>query len=404
MSRPAGEPGALAAGSRTMAGAAAALRDLGPRLRGATSFVVDAGAWQGPASEAFLVDGAGFQTGLGRAAGALGEAAGALAELAARLEHAQATWDRAQRLAAVVGVDLDPSGPVPAGPLRGARDPGGGVRSPAGAVDPTASVVAGQALRMAEAAGLEAAAARRVAAARLDQAAPPAAAGAGAGGRAAGAGAGGRDAGAGAGGREAGTGGGVRDAGPGRGAERGEGLVERAVDGALEMGAEVATATHHLVSAAEARIEAAARLAATADDPAVRTAAGRVVETAGRPLVDGTVLGALPLAAPILELTAAMRQGEPLPRALAGALGSAVGADLGGRAGLAACGGEAAVTEGAGLIVCPTLTAVGGALGAQAGRAAALHVYDELAGPPAEPEAETPAKGGTVRSRPGPGG
>ena len=176
------------------------------------------------------------------------------------------------------------------------------------------------------------------------------------------------------------------------------------MNGALEAGAEVATATHHLVTAAEARIEAAARLAVAADDPAVRTAAGRVVETAGRPLVDGTVLGALPLAAPILELTAAMRHGEPLPRALAGALGSAVGADLGGRAGLAACGGEAAVTEGAGLIVCPTLTAVGGALGAQAGRAAALHVYDELAGAPAEPEAETPAKGGTVRSRPGPGG
>ena len=86
MSRPAGEPGALAAGSQTMAGAAAALGDLGRRLRGATSFVVDAGAWRGPASEAFLVDGAGFQTGLGRAADALGQAAGALAELAARLE------------------------------------------------------------------------------------------------------------------------------------------------------------------------------------------------------------------------------------------------------------------------------------------------------------------------------
>jgi uncharacterized protein YukE len=212
-----------------MAGAAGALRDLGRRLRGSTSLVVDAGAWRGPASEAFLVDGAGFQAGLGRAADALDQAAGALAELAARLEHAQAAWDRARRLAAVVGVGLDPSG-APARPLRRERDPGGGgVRSPAIAADPAASVVAGQ-------------------------------------------------------------------------------------------------------------------------------------------------------------------------------------------AGLAACGGEAAVTEGAGLIVCPTLTAVGGALGAQAGRAAVLHVYDELAGPPADPDsssgnhaspAATQAGSGrpaAVRSRPGPGG
>jgi len=192
------------------------------------------------------------------------------------------------------------------------------------------------------------------------------------------------------------------------------------VNEALELGAEVATATDHLVRAAETRVEAAARLAAKADDPAVRMAARRVVEMAGRPLVDGTVLGALPLAAPMLELAAARREGEPWPRALAGALGSAIGADLGGRAGLAACGGEAAVTEGAGLIVCPTLTAVGGALGAQAGRAAALHVYDEIAGPPADHgdgRSSTPTTAGHgaraaavpdpprgVRSRPGPGG
>jgi hypothetical protein len=81
--------------------------------------------------------------------------------------------------------------------------------------------------------------------------------------------------------------------------------------------------------------------------------------------------------------------GEPLPRALAGAVGSAVGADLGSRAGLAACGGEAAATQGAGLIVCPTFGAIGGALGAQAGEAAALHVYDRLAGPPVKPGSGT---------------
>src|SRR4029453_8391096 len=59
VSRPAGDPGALAAGARGMHAAAGALRDVHGRLRGATSFVVTAGAWKGPASEAFLVDGAG---------------------------------------------------------------------------------------------------------------------------------------------------------------------------------------------------------------------------------------------------------------------------------------------------------------------------------------------------------
>jgi uncharacterized protein YukE len=340
MTRPAGDPGALAAGARSMGGAAGALRDVGRRLHGATSFVVVAGAWRGPASEAFLVDGAGLGTGLDRAADALEEAAGALSELSARLEQAQSTWDRAQRLA---------------------WNPEGGVRSPADAVDPAATLLNRQAMGMAEGAEREAAAARRVAAARLDQAATrlPRLS------------------------RPAGP---VAEsaAGHGNGGEGHGGVVERAVGRVLEAGAEVAMGTHHLVAAAEARVQAAVRLAGTADDPAVRTAAGRVVQAAGRPLVDGRVLGALPLAAPIMELTAAVSHGESLPRAFAGALGGAIGADLGSRAGLVACGGEAAATQGAGLIVCPTLTVVGGALGAQAGRTAFVHVYDKLAGPPDE--------------------
>jgi hypothetical protein len=180
-------------------------------------------------------------------------------------------------------------------------------------------------------------------------------------------------------------------------------VVERVVGRVLEAGAEVAVGTHHLVAAAEARVQAAVRLAGTADDPAVRTAAGRVVQAAGRPLVDGRVLGVLPLAAPVMELTASVRHGESLPRAFAGALGGAIGADLGSRAGLAACGGEAAATQGVGLIVCPTLTVVGGALGAQAGRTAALHVYDELVGPPDDVQAAAEARPGS-RPGPGPGG
>jgi len=385
-----------------MAGAAGALREASGRLRGASSFVVVAGAWKGPASEAFLADGAGLTAGLDRAAGALDQAAGALSELSARLEHAQSTWDRAQRLAAGVGVRLAGPGTAdPASPLRSGWNPHGGVLSPADAVDPAATLVGGQAIRMAEAAELEAAAARRAAAARLDQAAAPlrvlshggrppeptsprdASPGHGQGGH-----------GAEAHGAEA------HGAGrPGAGGHRG--AAERAVGRVLEAGAELATATHHLVAAAEARVRAAVRLAGTADDPSVRTAAGRVALAAGRPLVDGRILGALPLAAPMLDFTASVSHGEPLPRAFAGALGGAIGADLGSRAGLAACGGEAAATQGVGLVICPTLTVVGGALGAQAGKTAALHVYDEIAGPPEDRPRPEEARPG---SRPGSGG
>ena len=370
MSRPAGEPGALAAGARSLGAGAAALRELRGRLQAAMSFAAAADGWRGPASQAFLADGAELRTRLGRGAAVLDEAAGALAELSARLEHAQATWDRAQRLAATVGVRLDPRGDGSASPFRRLEDPHGGVVSPANAVDPAASLVAGQALQLAQAAEQEAAAARRVAASRLDHAAGPGASGSQ-----------------------------RRPGGEGEGGDRHGGPVERMVGRVLEFGAEVARATHHLVTAAEARAQAAGRLAATADDPAVRAAAGRVAVTAGRPLIDGRILGALPLAAPILDLTAAMRHGEPLPRALAGAVGSAVGADLGARAGLAACGGEAAATQGTGLIICPTLTAVGGTLGAQAGRAAALHVYDELSDGP-----DDHAGSSTVRPGPRRGG
>jgi hypothetical protein len=66
----------------------------------------------------------------------------------------------------------------------------------------------------------------------------------------------------------------------------------------LQVGAEVAVATHHLAAAAEARVEAAGRLAVTADDPAVRAAAARVAQAAGRPLIDGTALTALPWSPP----------------------------------------------------------------------------------------------------------
>jgi uncharacterized protein YukE len=406
MSRPAGEASVVAGGSRTLAGAAAALRDTRGRLRGATSSVVVAGAWKGPASEAFLLDGAGTQTGLDRAAQGLDQAAAALSELAARLDHAQATWDRAHRLAASVGVDL--SRHVAGGPpvLRSAWNPRGGVLSPADAVDPAAMLVAGQAVRMAVAAEHEAAAARRVAAARLEQAATRVPASPSSHGGVAGT-AGSRGRGDHAGHPPAGTG--AREGANGHGEERHGGPLPRMVGRALEAGAEVATATHHLVAAAEARLRTAGRLAMTADDPAVRSAAGRVAQGAARPMMEGRMVGmvgVLPLVAPVMDFTAAVSHGEPLPRALAGAVGGAVGADLGGRLGMAACGGEAAVTQGAGLIVCPALAAAGGALGAHAGKTAALHLYDKIAGPPeappTRPDPVTPRSAPMLESRPFP--
>jgi hypothetical protein len=370
-----------------MGGAAAALRDVRAGLGRATSFEVVAGAWRGPASEAFLVDGAGLQAGLGRAADALEQAAGALSELAARLEHTQATWDRARRLAAGVGVDLESQDGAVRSPPRSARNPHGGVLSPADAVDPAAMLAAGQAVGMAAAAGQEAAAARRVAAARLDQAAravpasPPRPRDGATPARA-----------------------GHPEGAPGHGGDGHGGPVRRMVGWALEAGAEVANATHHLVAAAEARVEAAARLAATADDPAVRAAAGQVAQSAaGRPAMHGMPPGALPLLAPVLDFTASVSHGESLPRAFAGALGGAIGADLGGRAGMAVCGGTAAATQGTGLIVCPTVTAIGGALGAEAGKAAALHVYDELTKPDPGPPHPRPVHPGPG-SGPGSGG
>jgi uncharacterized protein YukE len=404
MTRPAGEPAAVAGGSRNLAGAAAALHDVRGRLRGATSSVVVAGAWKGPASEAFLIDGAGTQTALDRASQGLDQAAAALSELAARLDHAQATWDRAHRLAASVGVDLSRHvGGMGTLLLRSEWGPRGGVLSPADAVDPAAMLVAGQAIQMAAAAGHEAAAARRVAAARLDQAATRGPASPPSHGGAAGT-AESRGRGHHAGHAPAGNG------ANGHGAERHEGPLPRMVGRALEAGAEVATATHHLVAAAEARVRAAGRLAMTADDPAVRSAAARVAQGTAQPLMEGRMVGmvgVLPLVAPVMDFTAAVSHGEPLPRALAGAVGGAVGADLGGRLGIAACGGPAAVTQGAGLIVCPALAAAGGALGAHAGRTAALHLYDKIAGPPEAPPtppdpAHVGAAGAGAEPRPGP--
>jgi hypothetical protein len=335
VSRPAGGPAALAAGARGLDAAAGALRSVRGQLAGAASFVVVAGAWRGPASEAFLVDGGAMQLGLERAAGALDEAAGALAELAARLDHAQATWDEGQRLAASAGLTLDQDGIV----------------SPAGGMLGASPAAAGLVARLAATAVHEATAARATAAARLDQAAAPGAH---------------RSA------RE-----GARDG------DAGHGWGRRLAVEALETGREVVTGAYHLLGGADARLHAAARVAAASDDPSARMAAARVLATAGRPLLDSRLAYTLPPVGFVLDTAAGVAEGEPLPRAIARAVGGAVGAELGGRVGMAVCGGQAVATQGVGLVACPVVTVVAGAAGAELGRRAAVRLYDEVVDPPA---------------------
>jgi uncharacterized protein YukE len=345
VSRPAGEPAALAAAARQLAAAADALRGVRGQLAGAVSFVVVAGAWRGPASEAFLAGDQAARLRLQRAAGALDDTAAALAELAARLDHAQATWEEGRRLAESAGLTLD-------------RD---GVVAPAGALS-ASPAAAGLAARLAAAAVHEATAARAAAAARLDQVATPGAD------RAPHDGA--------AGGR-----------GGGHGPRRGP-LVE-----VLEAGRELVTGTYHLLGGADARLRAAGRLATSSDDPSVRMAAARVVATAGRPLLDSRLAYTLPPVGAVLDTAVGVADGDPLPRAIARAVGGTVGAELGGRAGMAACGGPAAATQGVGLVACPVITVVAGAAGAEIGRRAAVRLYDEVVGPPApervKPEPES---------------
>jgi uncharacterized protein YukE len=350
----AGEPAALAGGARHLAAGADSLRGVGGQLAGSVSFVVVAGAWRGPASEAFLAADQATRLGLQRAAGALGAAAAALAELAARLGHAQATWDEARRLAESAGLELGHDGAV----------------APGGALS-ASPAAAGLAARLAADAAHEAAAARAAAAARLDQvAAPPGPGRAPHGGGS--------------------PGGGGAPHGGGHGRRRGP-LMD-----ALEAGREAVTGTYHLLGGADARLRSAGRLATSSDDPSVRMAAARVVATAGRPLLDSRLAYTLPLAGAFLDTVVGVADGDPLPRAIARAVGGTVGAELGSRAGMAACGGPAAATQGVGLVACPVITVVAGAAGAEVGRRAAVRLYDEVVGPPA-PAPGPPAE----RVRPG---
>ena len=149
--RPAGEPARHRGGTehgRRRRRPAGRPRGLGR----ATSFEVVAGAWRGPASEAFLVDGAG--SGRGWAAPPTSSN---------RPPAPCPSWPPAWSTPRRPG-----TGPSAWPPGRGRPGVAGRRRA---AATRRSALVAGQAVRMAAAAEHEAAAARRVAAARLDHAA-----------------------------------------------------------------------------------------------------------------------------------------------------------------------------------------------------------------------------------------
>jgi hypothetical protein len=320
--RPAGDPAVLGVGARVVAAAADAVETAGAAARGAVSGVVRAGAWRGPASEAFGVDGGHRDRDLAAAADALRGLAGDLAELAGRLGQAQATWERAAREAEGAGLALLPDGTIAgAGP----------------AMDMAQVATAAQVIRLTAAAADQAEAARR--AVHLDGAAGPAAAHPPAG-------------------------------------SHGRGGPRRWLGAGLDAGGQLVAGLDHAGQGAEARTRTAGRVLRDSPDPAARLAAARAVQAAERPLLDARLAAGLPLVGPALDLVAGLAEGEPLPRAAARALGGAIGGDVGARAGAALCAATVAATEGAGLVVCPAVSAAGGAVGVGVGRALGTRLYD----------------------------
>jgi hypothetical protein len=378
--RPRGDPAALAAGARLLAGAAAELERVGRSLEDLGQRLSAAGAWSGRASGAARERVALVDAEVGHGAEALRQAAHGASRLAGELAAAQAAWDRAASLAASAGLVLDPGDPAG---LLPAPPPWGDPRLP----------VAARAAEIARDAAERARLADRAAAARFTEAAATAARvvspdGASlAGGGAAGAGvAGAAEAGAAAAGA----------APPPAGSGGAESSRERERPSLLGRGLAVAdrigVAVGAGLEAVEARARALARLVSTGTEPAAGLAAARALATFERPALADTLMAFLPVGGPVITLAANLVEGqdrgEPLVRAVVRSLGASIGADAGQRIGIAVCGAGAVATEGVGGVLCPAIAVASTSVGASLGGTEAVRIFDAL-GPDPEPRPDS---------------
>ncbi len=331
MTRPAGDPGQIAAAGHAFAAAAAALADLRALLQAAAFDLVTTGVWQGPASTAFTADVQSLLRDLRGAALGLEQASAGLARLAGQLEQAQALWSEAEALAAAYDIPFGPDGPVTA---------------PSALPDLLHIAEAGRIAEVVEQAGALADEADRSAGACLRAVA------------------GMESVRVGAAGSPAGPQGGDHLAA----ALRAGGLALDGVDQVGRATEETATALHGVVTRSA--------------DPAVRVWAGQAAEAVSS-VGDGRLLHALSAGMPVigaaLRFTAALAEGDRPGRAAARALGAGIGGELGVGAGSAACAGVATATEGVGAVACPLLVGGGGLAGAHLGDRLGARAYDALA-------------------------
>jgi hypothetical protein len=377
--RPRGDPAALVAGARLLAGAAAELERVGRGLEDLGQRLSAGGAWSGRASGAARERVALVDAEVGHGAEALRQAAHGASRLAGELAAAQAAWDRAASLAGSAGLVLDPGDPAG---LLPAPPPWGDPRVP----------VAARAAEIARGAAEQARLADRSAAARFTEAAATAARVASpdgaplAGGGAALAGAGAAGAGA-AGAAPPPTGSG----GPGSSRERERpSLLGRGLAVADRIGVAVGAG----LEAVEARARALGRLVSTGTEPAAGLAAARALATFERPALADTLMAFLPVGGPVITLAANLVEGqdrgEPLVRAVVRSLGASIGADAGQRIGIAVCGAGAAATDGVGGVLCPAIAVASTSVGASLGGTEAVRIFDAL-GPDLEPRPDPPS-------------
>ncbi len=383
--RPPGDPAPLTAVVRGMAAAADELDRLGRQTTAVARDLVTGGGWTGPASRAYLVRDDALEADIRAAATALRVTGEGLAGLAAGLAGARATWDRARALAASSGLALDIG--APPGPLA----------LPLPSTDPTV-VVAARVTELLHEADERANAADRMAAARFAEAArlaavarpdgSPASAGSPA---------------------PRGNGsapGPAAIAAGGEATPRGEGDEDGGALGrALDLADRVAVALGAGFAAVGARAQALLRLVRSGHEPAASLAAARALAAFERSALTPTMVALLPAAGPPLTLAANLvgheHDGEPMLRAVVRSLGESLGADVGQRLGIAACGVDMGATGGSGAVLCPAITIVAASAGAALGGATAVRIYDALGPASANaPEPEPAPQPGAARAAP----